>query len=105
MIPERMIHLMDRYQQDLAPYGDGLVESAKFTHVYNMCTRIRQLINAGDMDKAHTWLGFIQCFLWTNGLYALDELKAHNDWQDAENEPGQVFADPRDVYKVEGPSS
>lgn len=97
MIPERIIHLMDMYQEKLAPLGDG----PEATHVYNMCTRMRQLLGEKDPEKTYTWLGFIQCFLWREGIYDLEELKGHNGWRDDANEPPLIHSDPRDVYKVE----
>jgi hypothetical protein len=27
--------------------------------------------------KAHRWLGFVQGVLWTQGIYTIDELRAH----------------------------
>jgi hypothetical protein len=85
---------MDMYQEKLAPMGDGIHEkSGDATHIYNMCSRMRQLLDAKDMEKAYTWLGFIQCFLWREGIYDLDELKAHNGWENSSTEPPQVYSD------------
>lgn len=28
--------------------------------------------------KAHRWLGFVQCLLWTSGLCSIADLRSHN---------------------------
>jgi len=91
MRPERILHLMDKYQEQLAPLCDG---DASATHVYNMCTRMRDVVASKDAEKVWTWLGFIQCFLWDRGVYTLQELKGHNGWENDANEPAPVYADP-----------
>lgn len=52
-------------------------------HCHGMLDAIAQFVDAGRMDKAFRWLGFIQGCLWVHGVYTLDELKDHNRPPDA----------------------
>lgn len=47
-------------------------------HVLWMALETRDLVDADRMEKAFRWLGFIQGWLWTVGIYTVDELKSHN---------------------------
>ncbi len=31
-----------------------------------------------EKDKYNRWLGFIQGYLWTEGIYTINELREHN---------------------------
>lgn len=44
-------------------------------HIMWMCRRVVELIDEGREKKAHRWLGFIQGWLWAQGLRSLNDLK------------------------------
>jgi len=35
-------------------------------------------VKEGRRRKANRWLGFVQGFLWANGIYTIEEMKEHN---------------------------
>lgn len=46
-------------------------------HITWMLGRTVELMNEGRREKAMRWLGFVQGYLWANGLAGVDEMK---DW-------------------------
>jgi hypothetical protein len=49
---------------------------ARVRHVIGMCDRIEtELLPHNEHEKAQSWLGFVQGWLWANGFATLDELK------------------------------
>jgi hypothetical protein len=52
--------------------------ASQISHVLYMLDDLEQLVDAGRLEKAFRWLGFIQGWLWARGLYSIDELKEHN---------------------------
>jgi hypothetical protein len=83
-----MIHLLDKYQTDLAPLGDG--SDQDIVHIYNMLCRMRQFI-PDDMMRAERWLGFIQGALWQKGIYSIEDMMYHNG-DDPKEEPPQIYS-------------
>lgn len=59
----------------LFPAGD---RSRAVKHAMWMCKLAIDFIGAGEIDKAHRWLGFVQATLWACGHYSIDEMRAHS---------------------------
>jgi hypothetical protein len=47
-------------------------------HAHDMLDMMVGFVEEGRLDKANRWLGFVQCALWSTGVYTLNELKDHN---------------------------
>lgn len=59
--------------------GDtGLGEDNNLDHVMWMCTEIPRHLDAGKIEKAHRWLGFIQGVLWASEVYTIENMRIHN---------------------------
>ena len=74
--PEYVARQLSEHQakqaSKLIPH-DNLVAHCKF-----MCDEAQRLVDAGKVEKAMRWLGFLQGVLWESNLYTLDELKNHS---------------------------
>jgi hypothetical protein len=35
------------------------------------------MLDMSDTEKLNRWLGFVQGALWCNGVFSIDELRAH----------------------------
>ena len=47
-------------------------------HCHGMLDKIVEFVREGKKEKACRWLGFIQGYLWGQGIYTLNNLKNHN---------------------------
>lgn len=47
-------------------------------HLRYMLNQIDDFVDAGRIEKAFRWLGFVQGVLWSLGLYSIEELADHN---------------------------
>lgn len=50
----------------------------ELSHLRFMCVESQKFIDAGKIDKAMRWLGFLQGVLWARGIYSLDDLRNHS---------------------------
>lgn len=50
-------------------------QQTALSHALWMCLQVPGLDSAG---KRARWLGFIQCTLWTWGLFSIDAMRDHN---------------------------
>jgi hypothetical protein len=50
-------------------------DCVKLDHIKRMCC---QIVTMDDREKAMRWLCFIQCFLWMNEIYTIDQMRQHN---------------------------
>lgn len=64
-----------RYSLFLDSGGDWLT---KMNHLAWAVEQCRGFVNAGRMEKAFRWLGFLQGALWFAGKYSIEELANHN---------------------------
>lgn len=60
------------------PFGFNNLRILALQHCHNMLVTMEELVDAGRIDKAFRWLGFVQGVLWTLRIYTLDELKNHS---------------------------
>ena len=82
----QIITIIDNYQKTLkllkpqrAPYDLRNPSHAEaLGHAVHMCDQIKGLVAEKKLDKAHRWLGFLQGILWTQGIFTIDEMRAHN---------------------------
>lgn len=52
-------------------------------YAITMCEKTKGFIDEGRTEKAMRWLGFIQGVFWTEGVYSIDEMRAHNTTQES----------------------
>lgn len=59
---------------------DGILENKQMglEHCHGMLDKIVEFVCEGRLEKSFRWLGFIQGFLWANGICTLTDLKNHN---------------------------
>ncbi len=61
------------------PHFEKLIEPWRgLEHCYAMLDKMERFLEEGEIEKAFRWLGFIQGYLWSCGIYRLDELMKHN---------------------------
>lgn len=85
---QRMLQLSARYPKIVPERADPtrkfhyLTNSEevwqKTSHVWWAIRQCRTFVDAGRMDKAFRWLGFIQGALWDQGEYSVEEMANHN---------------------------
>jgi hypothetical protein len=65
------------HDQDITfiPWRTGILA---LEHCHSMLDQMETFVADHRMDKVFRWLGFVQCALWLQGLYTLDDLKEHN---------------------------
>jgi hypothetical protein len=63
-------------------------------HLLYMADEVPRIVDAGALDKAMRWLGFMQGVLWVLGASTLSELKRMN-MPDEESPPGALPESPR----------
>lgn len=81
MTKEKMIEVCGRYAYRLMELEyelKGGFLSDKVHHCRWMVSRIPGLLEEGRIDKANRWLGFVQGYLWTTGVYSIEEMREHN---------------------------
>ena len=81
MTTDRMLEILDQYDRNLYVQAAPVSEAAggtRLQHVRWMCQQVPAFIDAGKLEKAHRWLGFIQGALWHDGFYTIEEMKEHN---------------------------
>ncbi len=47
-------------------------------HLRWMCREVVLLVEAGRIEKAHRWLGFLQGAFWVKGIFNIEQLKDDN---------------------------
>lgn len=91
MLKKRYLDLMDQYQELLESRGAKLKEFEDYNNKYKdyssleilgyalfMVEGIRKFVEAGDIDKANRWLGFLQGVFWAEGLFSINEMRDQN---------------------------
>lgn len=90
MSPEQIVALVQKYEKRLEMYEPkrfgsdmflrsgvpGAIEAAG--HLRWMCQEVPKLVDAGKIEKAHRWLGFLQGALWTLRETTIADLKRDN---------------------------
>jgi hypothetical protein len=59
-------------------YQYNLADSDYEAHLLFMCEAGPRFADAGEIDKAMRWFGFLQGTLWANQVFTLDELRNHS---------------------------
>ena len=92
MTPEKVSQLMVSYRAKLDELCPAIVpkqfdeessfalahelkSATRVAHYKFMCVEIPRLMEAGTVDKAMRWLGFLQGVMWRRNLFTLNELK------------------------------
>ena len=81
MFNEQIKEIAQRYDNKLFPLAGVINEAkggSKFQHIRWMCQQIPIMVDAGQIEKANRWLGFIQGTLWTTNMYSIEEMRNHN---------------------------
>lgn len=86
MTTQQIITLVGMYEQTLKLIKSERAEyslhnpshAQALGHAVHMCSQIKGLVAEKKIDKAHRWLGFLQGILWTQGIFSIDEMRAHN---------------------------
>ncbi len=87
MTKGQVLSVVKRYRTYLSLAGDkpGLANfdlpptrGEGIRHLLSMCDQVEEMIEAGRVEKAMRWLGFMQGVLWAQGSFTLNELKGHN---------------------------
>ena len=52
--------------------------AGEVAHLRFMCIEASKFVDAGRVEKAMRWLGFLQGVLWARGFYSLEDLKNHS---------------------------
>lgn len=65
---------------------DDWPEMVAVTHAAWMLPEMLDFVEAGRIDKAFRWLGFVQGILWQNGFYSIEELANHNRPKEEEDD-------------------
>lgn len=76
MTTERLLEAVTALEA--AMWGREVRDEEQLKHIVDMFPRLRVLIAEGRREKAMRWLGFIQGYLWTEGVCSLEELKRMN---------------------------
>lgn len=50
----------------------------KLRHTWWAVQQCREFVDAGRMEKAFRWLGFIQGAMWSAGIYSVEDMANHN---------------------------
>ena len=66
-----------RLQREEASGPDKLL-SRPMRHIGTMIPKAIEFFQQNRREKGFRWLGFIQGVLWTEGIYAINEMKDHN---------------------------
>lgn len=88
MTGDQFVEVLNEYEALLQERGfkasempsDTLNPRVKQTHehILWMRSRTKEFVAQGAWDKANRWLGFIQGFMWVNGIYTIADMRAHN---------------------------
>lgn len=90
MTDEKLLAIIRDYEDSLNIRFKGIKPAEKkflayqgllpdhVAHIKSMFPRMREIIAEGRREKAMRWLGFIQGWLWAQGIYSVDELGKHN---------------------------
>lgn len=90
MTKQRVIEIMDLYTELLraagytperyepSPGEDIRTPMQKRRHAMWMCAETRAFAEAGRMEKAFRWLGFVQAVLWCEGIRSIEQMKVDN---------------------------
>lgn len=58
--------------------GAPAMRSDLFSHVLWMLNQLLEFLDAGKVEKASRWLGFIQGAFWQHGIFTVDQMRTHN---------------------------
>jgi hypothetical protein len=72
--PVRMANLSAHY---MPPPNQGMDMKLR-NHLAWMCDLLIKTANAGEIEKAGRWLGFVQGVLFVLGDYSIDEYRTHD---------------------------
>ncbi len=66
-----------------ADHDDYPTRGGQVRHMLFMCDEIEKMLegvvhDVAKQEKAMRWLGFMQGVLWSQGVYKLSEMRAHN---------------------------
>lgn len=50
----------------------------RWSHCHWMLNEIELLVDAGDLPRAHVWLGFVQGTFWADHVYTIADMRNHN---------------------------
>lgn len=50
----------------------------RIAHLKFMCDEAQRFVDAGRVEKAMRWLGFLQGVFWDKNTFTLDDLKNHS---------------------------
>lgn len=88
MKKEKVQQVIDIYRNKFEELGVGkvdypheeLLDSQEHgaEHCHGMLDKIEGFLKQDRMDKVFRWLGFVQCLLWSQRIYTLDDLMNHN---------------------------
>ena len=88
MSKDKVLQVIGIYRDRFVDMGIGLADHSHsdklhspesgLKHCHGMLDKIEEFVRQDRMEKVFRWLGFIQGFLWGQGIYTLDELKEHN---------------------------
>lgn len=76
---EQYRKVLDREYPDIEPNEDR----EGVGHIKRMTEKMPEFLDDGRKEKFMRWLGFIQGWLWENGLYDIEELGRHNKFTDS----------------------
>ncbi len=80
-----------RIEKNPHPRDQTLISpAAGFSHCHWMIDQIEIFVDQGQIGKAFRWLGFIQCFLWSQGLHTIGELaeQSRSDEEETNDKSG-----------------
>lgn len=85
MTSEKVIEVLRGYEEQLRAMGivpirdNAAVDPlGQMSHVAWMCGEAIRFVEAGRIEKAHRWLGFIQGALWALGVTTVEAAKRAN---------------------------
>jgi len=80
MKDEKFSEICEIYKERVLPFQitEPCNYGETYKHILWMLWRIPFFVKEGRRRKANRWLGFVQGFLWANGIYTIEEMKEHN---------------------------
>lgn len=88
MSPEQVLATVEKYRREFKrreirkadyPHERPLLRTQPaLEHCHGMLDKIEAFIQAGRMEKAMRWLGFVQGVLFATGVFTIENLKSDN---------------------------
>jgi hypothetical protein len=69
---------MGGYEQRAVDHSACPTVDGAVGHAWSMLPKMREMILAGDTEKAMRWLGFVQGIFWTSEVFTIEDMKNHN---------------------------